>query len=150
MTLRSQTRNSLRAALANTGAFNQVKGCIDPLSGGIANMTFTVGTEATNAIVVACQALDEFGNVLTERCAVTLLLLADANGDAFNTENYTIAAGTDGALQELVADKVLLGITEADGDLDVSLTLAGAGTSYLACVLPSGRLVISGAITHAA
>lgn len=117
---------------------------------GVGAATFSIGSEAAEAIVVSIQLKDFLGRDLTARTAVKVYLLDDANGDAFNTDNYTtVAAGTDGALVEAVADKVLECICEADGDLDVSLTITGAATTYVAVVLSDGTLAISGAVTHA-
>lgn len=120
------------------------------LFGGAVGVTFTIGAEAANAIVVSLQFKDEVGNEIDEVQSVKILILANAAGTALNTNNYTIAAGTDGAVTEVVADKVLECTTEADGDLDISLTLTGAGTCYLGVVGPTGKLTISSAITHAA
>jgi hypothetical protein len=41
-------------------------------------------------------------------------------------------------------------ISEADGDVDINITDAGAFTAYLVVVLPNGTLAISAVITHAA
>jgi hypothetical protein len=116
----------------------------------VADASFTIGTEAADAIVVSIQLLDAQGNDLAKAAAVTVLLFDDAAGAAFNTDNYTIAAGTDGDLAEVVADKVLMCVSETDGDIDISLTIAGAATSYVAVVLPGGKLAVSAAVTHAA
>lgn len=121
------------------------------LLNGVFDASFSIGTESGgNAIVVSIQAKDSAGQDISSRHALDVLILADSSGNAFNTNDYTIAAGTDGAVSEAVADKVLKCITEADGDLDISLTITGAATCYLAVVLPGGGLAISGAITHAA
>lgn len=117
---------------------------------GIGDASFSIADEDTNAIVVSVQLKDYLGRELTARTSVKVLVLADANGDAFESADYTIAAGTDGAVVQSVADNVLECITEADGDLDISLTITGGETCYLAVVLSDGSLKISGAITHAA
>lgn len=144
--LKSGTKASLETALASVNAKNDLVKAL-----GVTGATFTVGAEAANVITVNVQLKDELGEVSGVR-AVTLLVLSAAAGTAFNTTDYTsIAAGTDGALVELVADKVLLATCEADGDLDVVFTLSSGGaTSYLAVVLADGSLAVSGAITHAA
>lgn len=126
---------------------------ITGLLNGVASVTFTVGTEdGSDVINVAMQAKDSEGNDLAERCVFEVGLFADANGDAWQTaENYTIAAGTDGDVLEIVADKHLKVITETDGDADIDLTLSGAGTSYLIAFGPTGKVIgTSAAITHAA
>lgn len=115
---------------------------------GVMDASFTIAAEDESEIVVSIQLLDSHGDEISGRHVVDVLLLADANGDAFNANDYTIAAGSDGALVQVVADKVLKCITEADGDLDISLTIAGDKTCYVAVVLPGGGLKISGAVTH--
>ena len=152
MTLIDNIKAALTVALGNGPLATKVGNIVDTIDSRAANCSFTVGAEAANVINVAVQVQDEEGNDVSGRYAIELLLLDDADGDAFNTDNYTtIAIGTDGALVEIVADKVLRVITESDGDVDIDITLAsGAATSYLAMVKPDGTLAVSGAITHAA
>lgn len=140
-------RSELETALANPAMAKELQRKL-----GIGEASFTIGTESANAITVNVQCNDFRGDALTARTAVKVFVLADANGDALNATNYTtIAAGTDGVVAETVADKVLECITEADGDLDIVLTLSsGAATSYLGVVCGDGSLSVSGAITHAA
>ena len=57
--------------------------------------------------------------------------------------------GTDGLLLEWTNNVSGLVISEADGDIDVTLTDTGTPTFYLVLVLPNGRLVVSPAITFA-
>lgn len=142
----------LQTALCNLLAGEQVHNILQTIDQRVADVSFVVGAEGSNAINVAMQFVDENGEEITSRRHVKLLVLADANGDAFSAVDYdTIAVGTDGAILETVADKVIDAITEADGDLDITFTKAtGAATSYLAFVKPDGSLKISGAITHAA
>ena len=139
----------LKAGLRNNALARNLAGLLEQQFGGAASVTYTIGAESgADAIVVSLQFSDQDGDEIASRQHVQILLLADANGDALNTNNYTIAAGTDGVVAEVVADKVLSCITEADGDLDISLTIAGDKTCYLAWVGPGGKLHVSGAITH--
>lgn len=124
---------------------------LNDVLGGAASVSFTVGAENTNAIIVSCQAKDVLGNDVAEVVHLKILVCANAAGTALNANDYTIAAGTDGVVAETVADKVLECTTESDGDLDISLTLAGAGTCYLLAIGPNGRIIgTSDVITHAA
>jgi len=150
MTLSTAIRGKLRSALANAAVADEIADLLTSLSGGIGGATFTIGTEDTNEIIVSIQILDARGDAVAEVVSVEVLLFDDAAGISFNTDDYTIAAGTDGALEQVVADKILMCTTEADGDLDISLTIIGAATTYLGIRLPDGRLVISDAVTHAA
>jgi hypothetical protein len=114
--------------------------------------SFTVGAEAGNAIVVSIQLKDAGGNDLTTRANVYAYLSDDANGDSLiaTAHDGAVAGGTDGVLQAMEAKKSFRLTSEADGDIDVSIThAAGAKTAYLVLVLPEGNLVVSGAITHA-
>lgn len=119
---------------------------------GVASATFSIGTESGgDAIVVSIQLKDADGRDIASVQGVTIGLFTSADCTTFNSGDYTIAAGTDGALVELVADKLLFCTCEADGDLDISLTLTGAGTVYLALFDGDGKILsVSGAITHAA
>jgi len=150
MALKSGTRNHLRAAMADPGASNEVKNVLEVVEGGVAGATFTIGTESANAIIVSIQLTDDNGDDIAAASAVTILLFDDAAGAAFNTDDFTIAAGTDGAVAEAVADKVIHAVSESDGDIDLSLTIAGAATTYVAVVLPGGKMAISAVVTHAA
>jgi hypothetical protein len=145
----SETNLALSATVASLPGYKEVRNIFNSRVPGPYSATITVGTEATNEIIVSLIIKDLYGNAVTQRTQVTLLLLADANGDAFNAADYTIAAGTNGDLIQVTADKVIRAMTEANGTLDVSLTIVGAATSYLAVVLATGRLSVSGAITHA-
>jgi hypothetical protein len=151
MGLSQETRNAIIGSFTSVRGAHEVIHALEVSQGGVADASFSIGTEdGSSGIVVSIQLLDEEGDAIAEACAVLVLVLADAAGAAFNTADYTIAAGTDGDLVEVLADKVLLGISETDGDLDVSLTISGAGTCYLAVVLPGGKLAVSTVITHAA
>lgn len=118
----------------------------------IADVAFTVGAEGTNAINVALQLKDAAGNDLAVRGAVYAYLSDDANGDSIIASAHSSgwAIGTDGLLIPDVTNKSGHLVSEADGDIDLTITEAGAKTAYLVVVLPNGTLKVSGAITHAA
>lgn len=112
--------------------------------------TMTVGAEAADVRAITIQFKHGAGHDLNYRICVPIVVLADANGDAFvGTGGSTgIASGTDGALIALVAKKVFLAISEADGDLDLTWTDTGTEAAYLGLVMPDGRLIISSALTN--
>lgn len=124
---------------------------LNTLTNAVAGASFTVGTEAGNAINVAVQFNDADGTAMATACAVPFYLADDSAGLTPSTTapNGGIAIGTDGALIESVANLSGLAISEADGDLDITLTDSGTPTFYLVLVLPNGSLAISGAITFA-
>lgn len=109
---------------------------------------FTIGAEATNAINVALQFRGANGRAIAERGSVLAYLSDDVNGDSVTATapSSGVAIGTDGLAIETIADKSFLLVSESNGKLDVTLTEATAKTWYLVCVLPDGRLAVSGAI----
>lgn len=113
--------------------------------------TFTIGSEAGNAINVAVQLTDSAGADLAVRGSVFAYLTTDANGDAIagTAPSGGVAIGTDGLLIPLVAGKAFQLVSEADGDIDITITEAGTATWRLVLVMPDGRLAVSGAITFA-
>ncbi|MEX2126961.1 MAG: hypothetical protein WD871_01790 [Xanthobacteraceae bacterium] len=112
---------------------------------------FVIAAEAGNVINVAIQLKDSLAGDLAVRGSVFAYLSDDANGDsiAATAPDGGIAIGTDGLAIPLVADKAFQLVSEADGDIDVDITEAGADTWFLILVMPDGRLVPSGAITFA-
>ncbi len=115
--------------------------------------TFVVGAEGGGGttINVAIQLVDAAGADLAVRGAVMAYLSDDANGDsiAASAPSGGVAIGTDGLAIPIVAGKAWLLVSEADGDIDITLTEAGGATWYLIIVNPDGLLRVSGAITFA-
>jgi hypothetical protein len=125
---------------------------INTLDNVVAGLGYTIGTEAANAITVNVQFNDAAGTAMATRAAVYFFLSDDANGDSIvaTAPDGGIAAGTDGWIEAITANKSFFGHSEADGDLDVVITESGTDTFYLVGVLPNGLYVVSGAITFAA
>ncbi len=113
--------------------------------------SFTIGAENTNAINVAIQLSNrDNGNELTERAALQWYLAADTNGDSIATApSGGIAIGTDGLLIEHTNNIAGVVVSEADGDIDVTITESTAKSFYLILIAPDGKLYSSGAITFA-
>lgn len=137
--------NILDGVTATAAELNTLDGA--PMAAG-----FVVGAEAGNVINVAVQLKDANGADLAARGSVLAYLSDDANGDsvAATAPSGTVVIGTDGLAIPLVAKKTFLLTSEADGDIDINITEAGAATWYLVIVLPNGKLAVSGAITFAA
>jgi hypothetical protein len=110
-----------------------------------------VGAQAGDVINVAIQLKDSAGADLAVRGSVLAYLSDDAGGDSIagTAPSGGVAVGTDGLAIPLVAGKAFQLVSEADGDIDLDITEAGADTWYLILVMPDGRLVASGAITFA-
>ncbi|MDB5733228.1 MAG: hypothetical protein JWQ03_3123 [Variovorax sp.] len=120
-------------------------------NGAVADASITVSAESTNVRTIAIQLKKADGTDIAVRQAVHLALLLDANGDAFAATGGStgIAIGADGALLPIVAKKMWLAISEADGDIDLTWTDTGTEVAYLAVILPSGKMIISAALTNA-
>jgi hypothetical protein len=112
--------------------------------------TFVIGAETANVINVGIQLKNGLED-LSHRACINAYLSDDANGDSVaGTAPTTVAIGTDGVIMPLIAGKVFLLTSEADGDIDINITLSsGADTWYLVLVMPDGTLKVSGAITFA-
>ena len=147
MALQQQTRTSLRAAIANSGAFKELKGLLEMNSVGVASATFSVAAEAANNIDTTIQCKDEFGNNVAGVRSLDINIVGQSGGTGFNANTYTVAATT-GAVVEVVASKVLRVLTNSTGQAVIRLTNAGAVTCYLALVLPNGSQTVSAAIAH--
>lgn len=142
---------ALVGAVAETGLLGVTATAdeINTLTGAVASADITVGTQAGDVINVAVQLLDAAGDDLATRGNVRFYLSDDANGDsvAATAASGGIAIGTDGLAIEVVDNKAGWLTSEADGDIDLNITEAGADTWYLVIVLPTGLLVVSDAIT---
>ena len=145
VTADSTELNILDGVTANAGELNK-------LAGALFGATFAVGVEdgTTSTIAVDVQLTDAKGAALAHRAGVYLYVSADANGDAVVTTGVdTLAAGTDGNFQELISGKAGMAVSEADGDIDISVTTSDARTVYLAVVLPDGSLATSTGLVFA-
>ncbi len=135
--------NKLNGVLATTAELNL-------LDNQVASVTFVVGADVGDDVNVALQFKDAAGADMATPVAVPWYFSSDALG----LDPLTVAhdggtvIGTDGALIESVVNLSGLMISEADGDLDIDVTDAGAFTAHLVVVLPTGELAISAVLTH--
>lgn len=114
----------------------------------VSQATYAIEAEGNNLITVTVQLQDVDSDDMTVPAAIPFYLSSDAAGlDPKAAPSAGIAVVTDGALIEWTANASGLAISEADGDLDIALGEAGAGTWYLVLLMPDGSLSISGAIT---
>jgi hypothetical protein len=148
-TVRQPDENTIE--VASGGTLRILSGGILDNAGGVGSATITVGDESTNVRAITVQLVDGAGADIATRQAVLIAVLADANGDAFVATGGStgIAVGTDGALLPIVAKKLFLAISEADGGIDLTWTDTGTEAAYLAVILPGGKFVVSAALTNA-
>lgn len=121
-----------------------------PLENGICDASLVVGAEAGNVINVAIQLKDEKGRDLSAIGIVQAYLSDDSAGDGVCTTapDSDIAVGTDGTiLGELVADKIFLLQSEADGDIDLDIGETSTGTWYFCLIIPSSGLLKIATVT---
>lgn len=116
----------------------------------VAGATIVVGADAGTTVAVTIQFTDAAGADMATPVCVPWYYSTDAAGlDAMTTaHDGGTAIGSDGSLIESVANLSGLMISEADGDVDIIATDAGAFTSFLVLVMPNGSLVISAVMTH--
>jgi hypothetical protein len=136
--------------VASGGLIRMLAGSQFDNASGVAGATIVVGAEDTNVRAITVQLTDASGADIAVRQMVLAFVIADANGDAFVTTGGStgIAIGTDGALLALVAKKAFILISEVDGDIDLTWTDTGTEAAYLALLLPTGKMVISAAMTN--
>lgn len=125
---------------------------LDALNGAAMGCTFTIGAENSNAINVALQLTDANDDDVAERQCVYAYLSNDQYGDSLATAPAGgVAIGTDGLAAEVIDNRAFFLTSEADGDIDLNITVpSGSATYYLAVRLANGKLVVSEAITFAA
>jgi hypothetical protein len=122
----------------------------------VSSAAFTIGAQAGDVINVGIQLKGEGaagaqGADVNQSLAVLAYLSDNDDGSSIagTAPSGGIAVGTDGLAVEAIADKLFLLVSEADGDIDLDITEAGADTWHLVLILPNGELAVSGAITFA-
>lgn len=114
----------------------------------------TVGDESNDVITCAIQLKDYAGNDLSVESCIYAYFSGDSDGADIVATTFSggIDSGTDGDYIVGATSGVDMHlISESDGDIDVAITESTAThTSYLVLVMPSGKLVVSDAITFAA
>lgn len=113
--------------------------------------SITVAAEAGDARAITIQLKDAFGNDIDYVEEVEIHMFLNAARTAYVVTGGTtgIAIGTDGALLALVAKKIFVATSEADGDIDLTWTDTGTEAAFLGLKLPNGRFVMSDALTNA-
>ena len=96
-------------------------GKLSPAPREVGGATFTIGTEASEVINVAIQLNDLGGREITWSAGILAYLSDNSDGSTVGTAHSTSPAiGTDGLMQDLVADLVFLLTSESDGDIGQS------------------------------
>ena len=111
----------------------------------VLDVEFTVTDNITTATPnVAMQFKDVAGNDVSHPITVNCYLSTDSEGQTLaidSTDTTEIAIGTDGTiLAELAADIMAVCVSEADGDLDLEVTVVDGKTVYFNVVMPNGEV----------
>lgn len=108
--------------------------------------TITVGAAHTSTIAATIQLKDWNGDDLTAANCIKAYLASDSSGLDVNATALTteMAIGTDGSIAVLEGSKSYLLVSEADGDIDITMGYTtGAKDFYLVLVMPTGKKVVS-------
>ena len=113
--------------------------------------SITVGDESGNARTITVQLKDINGNDINYVENFEIHMFANSSMTAYVTTGGStgLAIGTDGALLALVAKKIFVATSEADGDWDGTWTDTGNEAAYMGIKLPNGRMIVSAALTNA-
>lgn len=113
--------------------------------------SITVGAEVSNVRAITIQLKDSAGRDINYVETIEAAVFLDAGRLAFVVTGGTggIGIGTDGALLTVVTKKLFFLTSEADGDIDLTWTDTGTEVAFLGLRLPSGRVVMSAALTNA-
>ncbi len=114
--------------------------------------TIAITEGAGGAFTCAIQLQGENGQDLAGVGAVAFYLSKNSDGStlcADSTDTTEIAIATDGLLVENVTDVAGWLISESDGDIGLTVTVASGKVAYLVLIMPDGRLVISDAMSYA-
>lgn len=112
--------------------------------------SITIGAEAANVRTITIQLKDSAGRDIDYVENFEIHVFTDATMTAYATTGGStgVAIGTDGALLALVAKKVFVATSEADGDWDGTWTDTGTEQVAVGVRLPNGRMVISSAFAN--
>ena len=113
--------------------------------------SITVGVETggnTRAITIQLKDANGADINYVEEVELHLFLNSARTAYVVTGGSTGIGIGTDGALLALVAKKIFVATSEADGDIDLTWVDTGTEAAYLGVKLPNGRYVMSTALTN--
>lgn len=112
--------------------------------------SITIGAENANVRTITVQLKNSHGRDINYVESFELLVFSSAAMTAFaSTGGSTgVAIGTDGAMLTVVAKKLFLCTSEADGDWDGTWTDTGTESVAIGVRLPNGRVVVSSAFAN--
>ncbi len=120
------------------------------LNGAVSSASYTIGAEATNAILTTIQLKDAEGDNLAAVTPVLLWLSDNTDGSdvAGTAPNTSVVFGT-GHGEPLVTDKVWFALSDSSGVIAITTTETGADTWYWGIQTFRDGITVSGAMTFA-
>lgn len=113
--------------------------------------TITLAAPVSTARQIAIQLRDAYGKdidyVETVECILYLNVERTAFAATGGSTGLAIGSGGDGALLAVLAKKVFLLTSEADGDIDLVWTDNASEVAFIGLRLPNGNIVMSAALT---
>lgn len=142
------TLHGRRMGIASTG--NLVANGIE-ITSPVADATITVGAESSNARAITIQLKDANGVNIAYNARVEIGVYLDATPTDFVATGGStgIGIGADGKLLAVVAKKRFVAISKNNGSIKLTWTDTGTEAAFLGVILPTGRIVMSTALTNA-
>ena len=123
------------------------------IQGAQLGISFSVGTEATNAITTAITVTGAVSAAsMGAAVALPFYISSDAAGQVLEAgTDLALTAGTDGLVILSGGDSKVYGtlVTETTGEMDLIITDTGIDTYYINVIMPDGRVGTSAGITFA-
>ena len=141
---------TIQKAMGQGFASGEMYTVLNNFNGMAADASISVDVGDT-AATVTIQLKDWNGDDLAVPGTVICYLSSSSTGLDFNDATVTTetAIATDGSLAILLAKIAYLVTSEANGDIGLTITDTSDDVYYLVVVLPTGKLVVSDAMTFA-
>lgn len=94
----------------------------------------TAAAEAANARRITIQLVNRRREAISARVPITVLIATSQSGTPSNSQTTSVAAGT--LLDTYITNAALLALTDADGKIQLDVTVAGAATRWVTAVVP--------------
>lgn len=145
---------SILGRVLQLGSKNQLQSRDIDITQPCVGATITVSAEGAttaNTRDITIQLTDSNGEDINyvETVEIVMFLTADRKAFVVTGGSTGIDVGTDGALLDVVAKKMFLATSEADGDIDLEWLDTGTEAAFLGLRLPNGNYVMSDELTNA-
>jgi hypothetical protein len=155
MTTQPRSFKSIQGKRLGLGAYGQLATqtptAVLDLTPKCVDATITVAAEIADVRQITIQLKDANGNAIDYAETVDIIMLLNATPTDFVATGGStgIAIGASGKLQQIIAKKRFTALSTTAGVIALTWTDTGTEAAFLGLVLPSGRMVISAALTNA-